>query len=183
MSDIKFFGEVDLHPKKGNVTSQYPAWYFERPLDELSEEIGKMERALDRGGIPPDKAPEMREKLAKYKERYDKIMTSVPVLSDVEKDKLAKTRRDMGKLVQEGMFSRSKMMAGTADAHKEAERMIKPTIEVKPEMRSLLESCNVKIVNGKVTRDGMAKAWKIIGKLLNRHGGDEETNIEILRKD
>jgi len=183
MSEIKFFGEVDLNPKKGTISSEYPAWYFDRPLDELYEEVGKMERAIARGNIPADKLVETREKLAQVKERYEKIMASIPQVSDVERDKLAKIRREMGKSISEGLFTRTQMMKGLVDAHREAERMTKPMIEVKPEMHSLLQACNVKIVNGKVTRDGMSKAWKMIGKLLNRHGGDEETNIEMLRKD
>jgi hypothetical protein len=183
MSEIKFFGEVDLHPKKGNVASQYPAWYFDRPLDELYEDIGKMERALTRGAVPVDKVSEFREKLAQNKARYEKIMAAVPTLSDVEKDKLAKTRREMGKMISEGLFTRSQMMKGTVDAHKEAERMIKPMIPVRPEMTELLRACNAKVVDGKISRDGLVKAWKMVGKLLNRHGGDEETNSETLRKD
>jgi soluble cytochrome b562 len=183
MSDIKFFGEVDLHTKKGTVASEYPAWYFDRPLDELSENIDKMERAIARGTVPADKLSEMREHLQQYKERYTKIMESCPKLTDAEKDKLVKVRRDMGKQITDGLFSRSHMQKGTVDAHKEAERMVKPMIDVKPEYHDLLRACNVRIVNGKITRDGMAKAWKIIGKLLNRHGGDEETNVETLRRD
>lgn len=184
MSEIKFFGEVDLHKKRpGLVASEYPAWYFDRPLDELAEEIDKMERALENNRIPMDKIPDAKEQLAKYRDRYTQIMESCPKLSDVEKDKLAKQRREMGKLIAEGMFTRSSMQKGIVDAHKEAMRMSKPMIEVKPEHAELLRACNVKVVNGKVTRDGMGKAWKILGKLLNRHGGDEDTNVEVLRKD
>jgi hypothetical protein len=183
MADIKFFGEVDLHKKTGKISSEYPAWYFDRPLDNLREEVEHMERALERGGVPADKQAENRVKLENTKARYENILQSIPKLSPQEKDRLAKARKTMGEEIRSGFFTRSQMDKGTADAFKEAERMMLPKIEVKPEFADLLHSCNVPVVDGRVTRDNLAKAWKILGKALNRNGGEEETNVETLRRD
>jgi hypothetical protein len=183
MSEIRFFGEVDLHPQTKKISSQYPAWYAERPMEELKERIDGMERALDRDEVPRDRLAEYKDDLRKQKERYDAIRLSVPKLSGTDKDRIAKIRSEMGEEIKSGYFTRDSMVKGTADAHKEAERMVKPMIDVKPEYGDILKACNVKITDGKVTRDGMVKAWKIVGKLLNRHGGDEDTNPEVLRRD
>jgi len=183
MSDIKFFGEVDLHPTKKFISSEYPAWYFDRPLANLEEDIRKLEKTLERKDVPADKLIAIRERLTSLKDRYVGIMEFVPRLSGDEVDKLAKTRKEMAKIIQSGLYPRSQMQKGTVDAHKEVERMISPKIAVRPEFAELIQACNVKITDGKITRDGLIKAWKMTGKLLNRHGGDEETNVEVLRKD
>ena len=184
MSEIKFFGEVDIHPTKKHISSEYPAWYFSKALENLEEDIGRIERQLGRGQVPADKVPIFRERLAQFKERHDKIIESIPKLSDAEKDDLAKSRKELAKIIREGYFSRSSMMKGTADPQKEADRMSKPMVALKPEFVDLMKGCNVRISeDGKVPREGLVKAWKMAGKLLNLHGGDEETNAEILRKD
>lgn len=180
---IKFFGEVDIHPTKKVISSEYPAWYQERQLEQLEEEVAQRERQLDRGEITPDKLGEFREALSKRRETRDKIKSSIPKLTGAEKDNLAKVRKEMENIIREGYFTRSQMVKGTVDAHKEAMRMIKPMVEVKPEFAGILEGCNIKSKDGKVSRDEIVKAWKITGKLLNYYGGDEETNAEVLRKD
>lgn len=183
MAEIQFFGEVDLHPTKRMVSSEYPAWYFDRPLEQLGEEVGRMERQLDRGEIPQDRLGEFKDVLAQKKEQYGKITVSIPKLNDIDKDKYAKIRKELGKIIQSGYYTRSQMIKGTVDAHKEAERMVKPLVEVKPEFAEILQAARVKVENGRCSRDGIVKAWKILGKAINRNGGDEDTNSESLRRD
>jgi len=57
MAEIKFFGEVDLNKKTGGVSSEYPAWYFDRPLDGLAEDVGRMERMLAKGVVLSTRKP------------------------------------------------------------------------------------------------------------------------------
>jgi hypothetical protein len=183
MAEIQFFGEIDIHPIKKHISSEYPAWYFDRNLDSLQEEIDKTERMLSKGELAPDKVPEFRDNLEKLRERHERIMSSLPKLEGDTKDRAHKARKAMASEIKDGLFGRGQMQKGTADAHREADRMVKPLIPVKPEFAEFLRASNVPIVDGKVTRDGLIKAWKITGKLLNRHGGDEETNVEVLRRD
>jgi len=183
MSEIKFFGEVDIHPTKKMINSEYPAWYFDKPYEQLGEDVGRMERQLERGAIPSDKLGEFKDQLSKRQEQLRKINESIPKLTGEEKDKLAKARKDMASLIKAGYFTRTQMQKGLVDVHKEAERMVKPLVEVKPEFAEIIKGCNIKVENGKISRDNLVKAWKITGKLLNRHGGDEETNAETLRRD
>ena len=183
MAEIKFFGEVDIHPIKKTISSEYPAWYFTRAYDGLCEDVARLERTLARGDVPTDKIAQIKDRLEKTKERRDKIQESIPKLEGKDIDEMAKARKTMSSIIKDGYFTRSSMMKGTADAHKEAERMIKPKVDVKPEFIEYLKAANVPIVDGKVTRDGLVKAWKITGKLLNLHGKDEETDAEVLRRD
>jgi hypothetical protein len=183
MAEIKFFGEMDLNKKSGQISSEYPGWYFDRPLDQLAEDVARGERMLAKGVIPLDKKTEFEAKLTQTKDRYEKILESIPKLGAQEKDRLAKARKAMAQEISSGFFTRSQMEKGTVDAFKEAERMTVAKIDVKPEFADLLKSCNVPVSDGKVTRDNLAKAWKIVGKALNRNGGDEETNVETLRRD
>jgi hypothetical protein len=183
MADIKFFGEVDIHPVKKHISSEYPAWYFDRNMDILKEEADSLERSLKKGDIPADKIADIRAQYEKVRNQYEQILRSIPKLEGTAKDAIHKARKALAAEIKDGYFSRTQMQKGTADAHKEADRMSVPMVAVKPEFAEYLRASNVPIVDGKVTRDGLVKAWKITGKLLNRHGGDEETNAEVLRRD
>jgi hypothetical protein len=183
MAEIQFFGEVDIHPTKKIIASEYPAWYFDRPFEQLGEEVARLERALESDGVPKDKIGEFKDQLREKKARYERIAESIPKISGEEKDRLSRVRKEMGKIIQSGYYKRSDMMKGTVDAHREAERMVKPMVEIKPEFMELVKAARVPIVDGKCSRDGLVKAWKITGKLLNKHGGDEDTNAETLRRD
>ncbi len=183
MAEIQFFGEVDIHPTKKIVSSEYPAWYFDKPFEQLGEDVARMERQLEKDLVPRDKVGDFKDELRKKKDQFERIADSIPKLTEVDKDRLSKTRKEFAKIIQAGYFRRSDMIKGTVDAHREAERMSKPMVEVKPEFAELLKSARVPIVNGKCTREGIIKAWKLTGKLLNKHGGDEDTNAETLRRD
>jgi hypothetical protein len=57
-------------------------------------------------------------------------------------------------------------------------RMTEPCIEVKGDAAQIAKACNVRMTKGKVSRDGAAKIWKILGKAIG-----ERTNTENLRRD
>jgi hypothetical protein len=76
------------------------------------------------------------------------------------------------------MFTASDMMRGTADAHVEAERMVKPCVKIQSEYEAgLAKACGMNIENGKVSRNDAARIWKIQGKLL----GESILDAEQLR--
>ena len=183
MAEIQFFGEVDIHPTKKMIMSEMPAWTMNKHFEQLGEEVARMERTLEKGGIPHDRLGDFKDQLRTKKEKYEQIANSIPKVSDADRDRLAKVRKEMAKTIQSGYYKRSDMIKGTVDARREAERMIRPMIEVKPEFAELLKNANVPITDGKCTRDGLVKGWKLIGHLLNRYGGDEDTNAETLRRD
>lgn len=175
---VEFFGEVDKG-QKGEISSQFPAWYFESHLDELRESIARKERSLKRGDIPPDSIPDTRAELAKEIERLRLIEKSKPTTSDQERNLLWKCYKSLGSKIQDCMFTRSEMMLGTVSAHEEAKRMSQPCIALGKEELALAKGCGVVVDENKmVSRNGASRIFKMVGKLIG-----EPTNIEVLRKD
>lgn len=177
MKDIEFFGAVDRKEGKpdGPITSEYPAWMHTYQIEELEESISRKDRALAQGLIPSEHVAGSREELKREKDKLALIKKSKPKLTATQKDKLYTDYKELGKGIEGYLFTRSDMMKGTADAHEEADRMIKPSIPVSPE---IAEMCNLKPEKGKISRNDASKAWKILGRALG-----EPTNVETLRKD
>lgn len=177
-ADFQIFGEVDL-TDKGKVKSQYPSWYFDHLKDELQNEIQKMETGLKYDRIPKTEVSITQERLSQKKEKLKEIERSCVELRGKSKDRVSKIREELGSQISEQMFSRSDMQKGLADAHEEMKRMSEPRISIHGDTIKFAQACNVKVVKGKVTRDGASKMWKIASKAL----GDCPTNVEFLRKD
>lgn len=173
--EIVFFGEVDRHPR-GGFSSEYPAWYFDRQQEELKEEISRDERSIETGLVSPPNVPEVRTRIKLAKERLHEIESSKPKFSAKQKDELAGAYKEMGDQLREALPSRSDMMKGVADAHEELRRNTEPCIRVDGRIKDLAASCGISVSKGMVTRDGLAKMWKITGKALG-----EQSNVERLR--
>jgi hypothetical protein len=174
---MKIFGDVDK-TKDGKVKSQYPAWYYETHIDELRESIRHKEYQLESDLIPLSEKGITRERLKQEKERLEEIEKSKAKFTATEKDDLSKIRKDLGQRIKDGMFTRSQMEKGLADAHEEARRLSEPVIEIKTEVeKELAKECEVKVIDGKVSRKGAEKIWKIASKALG-----EMSNTEELRK-
>ena len=171
---ITFFGEVDRN-SKGQISSEYPAWYFEQHLENLGEEISKMQYRIDNGLVHPTKMNDDVQKLKKQKERYDAILSSKPKIKGATKDKMAKIYEELGGAISESFFTESEMKLGLANPHEEAKRMVEYKIKVPPE---LAEAMGVRTIKGCASRNGAAKMWKILGRALDGH-----SNTGYLKRD
>lgn len=178
--DITVFSEADLVKVEGGkiIGSEYPVWYHETMIDELRENIRMDELALKRGTMPEERRHETKQRLDRNRERLDKIVEAVPELDDKQKDYLSKIRKDLGNEIQRMMYSRSQMQKGLADAHGEARRMTEPSIKANGTIYDMAKACNVTVTDGKISRNGAEKIWKICSKRLG-----EISNTEYLRKD
>jgi len=174
---MEFFGEIDRNAR-GMIQSEYPAWYLDAQIQNLKEEISSNENALNMGRVPLDNIPYAKSELEMLKQKLHSIEDSKPKLSDGERDRLWQRYREIAAKIEESLFVRSDMMFGIASPNQEAKRMVEPCIEIDGPLQELAIACNVKITDGKVSRNGAAKVFKIIGKLLG-----EPTNLEVLRKD
>jgi len=172
-----FFGTVD-QDVRGNIASEYPAWYFETHLSNMIEERDMLKRRIERGEVPPDSVPQATAEVRNMTERIEQIQKSKPELSAEERDKLLKLHNNLSEKISESMFTRSEMQMGTASPHEEARRMVEPRIPLYPELLGVAKMCNVQISGNKVSRDGATKIWKILGRLTG-----VGTNVEGLRKD
>lgn len=175
MDGIQFFGSVD-RTRDGKIKSAMPAYYNPRHVEELKEEIHQMEVAISNGYVSQGQVGDHKAKLKQKKERLDEIESSKPKLTAKQKDTLKNIHGELGEQIRDSMFTYSDMHRGTADAHKELERMKEPCIKVNPEVA---EACGVRVNrNGEVSRDGATKIYQIVGRNLG-----ENTMVERLRRD
>lgn len=178
---IKFFGKIDLN-KDGKIASKIPAWAMRTHIEDLEEEIGRKERALEAGTIPLDNIPKTKEELRNEKKKLQSILESKPELTETEKNKVWKVYKDLGTAIKPALFSRSDMQKGLASAHEEMRRMKDPVMSINKEIAELCEANGIRVTEKKeglyVSRDGAVDMWKHIGRYLG-----EATNVEVLRKD
>lgn len=172
---VKFFGKVD-RKEGGKIKSQYPAWFFDKQIDDLKESIESQERLI-KSGAAREVSQDMEARLERDKQRYKDILESRPELSEGDKDELNKRYKEFGSKIQESMFTHTDMEKGFASPNEEAHRMSDPIIEIKDKGVEILKECNVIPIDGKVSRNQLTKAWQIIGKALG-----ESTNAETLRR-
>lgn len=176
LENISFFGEVDK--KNGKITSSYPAYYFDRLLETMQEDIERKEREVARGIISDEKKSKLREEISKMKTRYEEIMNSKPSRRGVDIDQLAKARKELGKVISDSMFTESNERKRLIDPHEEYRRQKTQCIPVRGDVYELCRAANCKISpDGKVSRDDAIRAWKFAGKDLG-----EITNASILKK-
>ena len=178
---ITFFGKVD-RDKLGKITSEYPAFYFQRQTEDLLEDIAKHERALETHSVPPSEIQYTKSELAQMKAKAKEIYESKPNLSSTQRNDVVDNYKKLGKEIGERLFTRSDMMKGTADAHVEANMMTTGCIKIdNAATHDLAMACNVSIEKrGKshyISRNAAQKMWQIAGKYLG-----EPTNPEVLRR-
>jgi len=102
MADISFFSETDMN--KGKVSSEYPAWYFNTMIDDLKEDIRREEWNLEKNIVPRDQLPVIRDRVKRLKAKLDAVEESRPQLTDIEKNKLTKTMKELGKEIAAKML-------------------------------------------------------------------------------
>lgn len=176
-AEFQIFGSLDL-TEKGKVKSSYPSWYFDTLKEDLQRDVDRLETQIRLDQIPRTELQITRERLKQKQEKLLNLDNEAVALRGKQKDKVAKVYDELGQQISDKMFSRSDMKKGLADAKEEMNRMIEPCIEVRGDALKLAAACNVKVVKGKVSRDGASKVWKILGKALG-----ERSNVEALRKD
>lgn len=174
---FQIFGSVDLNDK-GVVKSSYPSWYFDHLKDNLQDEVDRLENDIRLDRIPRSELPLMKERLKQKQDKLLNLDASAVELRGKLKDKANKVYSDLGQEISSAMFSRDEMKKGIADPREEMKRMTEPCIDVRGDAMNIAKACNVRITKGKVTRDGAAKVWKILGKALG-----ERSNVEALRRD
>jgi len=176
LENLTFFGEVDK--KNGKISSSYPAWYFDRLIENMEEEIGRHEREIKRGVISDEQKDKMHAKVVAMRKKYESIMESKPSKKGVDIDNLAKARKELGKVIAESMFTVSQERQRLVDPHEEVRRQKTPIISVKGDLFEICRAANCRISrDGKVSRDDAERAWKIAGRDLG-----EITNVSILKK-
>ena len=181
LEDVEFFGEADkkIDPETGQkrIVSEYPCWYFDTQIEEVKHQIDRLEFQLDNSELPERGIGPAKRELKKLKEMKERIDASTPEISNATKDELDKTRKELGKKIQEQMFTRSDEQKGIADAHEEYKRQSQPCIELSSNEMMLARKLNIRTQGNKVSRNDASRIWKIISKSLG-----ENSDTEMLRK-
>jgi hypothetical protein len=170
-----FYAEHDIDDK-GRISSEYPSWYTPHMLREMEDEIANMEGALLTGQIPKGYEAEYRDNLVGKKERFEKAKDS-SLVTDVDRGKVGDALKDVAAILKDEMPSTRAMADGFIDSDMELRKITIPYIKVDERIAELCQAANVPIVEGKVSREGLAKAWKIGTKWMG-----EYANVEVLRK-
>jgi len=171
---IEFFGDVDKN-KDGNIAGEMPAWFHDVHLEHLEESVAKKKRQLERHEILPENAFMVKQEIMNSETRIKEIKASKPVLKGGQKDMIAKQYYELQNQISTSMPTRREDKEGYANPREELKRCKEHHISVSPE---LAKSCNVKLVKGKVTGDGAARMYKMMGRVLG-----ENENIETIRRE
>lgn len=176
--EISFFSELD-YSDKGNISSEYPAWYFDKFIDDLKEQVRVDEESLDMGLIPSEHRPMVAKRISDSKRRLHEIEDGRPKLTQADETKLKAFREQIGKDIAGLQFTRSDMMKGLASPEMEAKRRVMPCIKIDPSCVKFALAARIPINrDGMVSRDGAEKMWKIASKYFG-----ENSNTEVLRRD
>lgn len=172
---VTFFGKVD-RKADGNIASEYPSWSMDSHIEELRESVASKKRAIELGLIASSEVMAARARAEKEAEKLAEIEASRPKLSTAAENRVYEEYKQLRDRISESLFTREDMAKGLADPAKEAGRMVKPCIEINPDVAKM---CGISVgPNNRVSRNDAAKVFKIVGKYLG-----EETNIETLRRD
>lgn len=173
-SKIQFFGEIDLNDD-GNIRSDMPAWYLDRHIDELEENVLRRENMLKRGAVTGDQVPILKEQIKADKARLKAIEETRPNLTDAQRDRCWKMYESLSGQIKSSLHTRKQSKDGLVDPYNELKRMKSKHIKVDPELAA---ACGVRPHQGKISGDEANKCYQILGKALG-----ENTNPEALRRD
>ena len=171
---IKFFGEIDLNDD-GKIRSDMPAWYLDRQIEELEEDVVKKEGAIRRQQVTGEAAAILREQIKADKARLKVIESGRPKLTGNQKDRCYNVYKSIAQQIGDSMPTRKQTKDGLVNPYNELKRLKTKHIKIDPEIAA---ACGAKPIQGKITGDEAVKCYQIIGKAIG-----ENTNAEALRKD
>lgn len=175
---VKFFGKIDIN-RKGAIASEIPAWSMTAQLDDLREGLARKKRSIERGEIPLDGIPQLREEIRVEEEKLIKIEDSRPHLNDTQENEVNRVRKSIAKKISPTMFTRTEMRQGLADPQDEAKKMVQPIIKLDKGEIAMCEANEIPVSkDGMVSRNQASKLYKLTQRYFGESG-----NIEYLRKD
>lgn len=171
------FGTPDRkgNEANGEVQSEYPAHMMNAQIDTLDNDINELTADLNGGRIPGNDIFEAKEELALLQGKFDAIVISKPQYSPSEETFLQKELDRMTVDMQATLYSRFDQHKGKgsiARPQQEADLNDKPCIDISPEIARI---CNINgVVRGKVSRNQIDKARKILCAYFNRDDASRE---------
>jgi len=183
MGEVTFFSEVDYN-KHGNISAEYPAWYFETKVEELRETIAARERELKRGALEGEHREKLEKGIAKLKRRLRLIEEGKNrSFTAHDRESMEKATKEMAETVRGLTFTYDERKKKIASPHEEARRMVNKAIPINSFKNAdmvgkMCKMANVRISeDGKVSRTDLEKTWKIASRAL---GDNRNTHSAIL---
>lgn len=175
-NDIQFFTEADYNDK-GKIAVDLPAWYFDKNIQELEENINTLTRQINDGVYTGTKKRDAERRLNLCQGKLDKINEGTPQLKGQIKDKVASSCKELGDRIADSWFSYDSHWKQTADPHEVAKRINTPCIEIKDQaVYSFAKQRGMEIKNGKISQNNANLVWKSMRKLLG-----DSTDSSILQ--
>ncbi|MDD5722710.1 MAG: hypothetical protein PHY29_03095 [Syntrophales bacterium] len=178
---FQFYSEADRDPTTGKVRSEYPMWYNPRMISEKEEELDAKKAALANGAVPRGVESDFREGVIRLEEQL-KTMKDTTLVDDAQndRDEIGALVEKLGKILKNEYPTTKECERRVVDIQTENRKRFEPYLPISgdDDMVSFAKACQVSISpDGKITRDGMEKMWKIGRKYLK-----EYANVEILRR-
>ncbi len=161
----------------GMVQSEYPAHMMDTQINTLDNDITELEADLSGGRIPGEDVFEAKEQLQILQTRFDDIVISKPNYSPSEETFLHGELERMNSDLADTLYSRYDQLKGKgsiARPQQEADLNDKPCIAINEEVAKI---CNIQphhIVGGKVSRNQIDKARKILCAYFGRDDASRE---------
>jgi len=171
------FGKPDRKggDEDGQIQSEYTAWQHDSQINTLDNEINELAQDIKGGRVPSSDIFEAKEELNVLQERFDDIVRSKPIYTPSEENFLHKELERMTSDMRDTLYSRYDQHKGKgsiARPQQEADLNEKPCININPEIARI---CNItSAVNGKVSRNQIDKARKILCAYFGRNDASRE---------
>ena len=164
--EIQFFTEEDYNPK-GKVANDFPAYYFRKELKELMENAQTQTRNIELGVFTGKRLEDAKDHLKAMNTKIDKIVNGRPKLSGNQKDKFARSFKDLHERIKDTRFKYDEMWKQTVDAQDEADRMEGHCVKIPDEIvASYVRQKGYPVKNGKITRNAAHIICKVMGNIL-----------------
>ena len=179
---VEFFSAVDKvdgPTGKGQIASTLPAWYFEKNIRDLEDDIRQTKRRLDSGQIAHNKEAQVKVELRRKEKKLASLKDAKPVVDDKTRDVFAKVHDEMSESLSAAMYTREEEKRGTVNPARLADLMSKPSIKVSGKVAEMAASNGFPVSkDGKMSMTDLSIIWKSTGRIL-----EKETNTEVLRRD
>lgn len=179
---VEFFSvidKVDGPTGRGQIASTLPAWYFDKPIRDLEDDIRQTKRRLDQGNIPHNREMQVKAELRRKEKKLAVLKDSKPALDDKTTDACGNAYKELSGSIKEAMFTRTEDQKGLVNPAVLADRMSKPCIKVSDKVAEMAQKNGLLVSkDGKMSMTDASILWKINGRILDR-----ETNVEVLRRD
>lgn len=179
---VEFYSEMDKAKGptgNGQVASSLPAWYFQKQIRDLEDDIRQTQRRLEMGQVPHNKEGDVKSQLRKMEKKLDGLKNSNPKNDPETLDACSKAYKDLSKVLSSIMPSYNDDKRGRVNLSKQVDMQQTPSIVVPDYVAQMAVDNGFPITKDRKMRStDVSLIWKMCGRMT-----DQETNTEVLRRE